>query len=115
MSGSQDKGRLAEARAADLLNGSGLSTVTRNYRCRGGEIDLVMRDGDCLVFVEVRLRSHAAFGGPLASVAATKQARLITAARHYLVSTGWAGPCRFDVVGFDGNGQAEWVRNAIEV
>jgi len=115
MGRAQDRGRLAEARAAELLNDSGLSTVTRNYRCRGGEIDLVMRDDDCLVFVEVRLRSHAAFGGPLASVTTTKQARLITAARHYLASTGWSGPCRFDVVGFDGTGQTDWVKNVIEV
>ncbi|MCB1775118.1 MAG: YraN family protein [Gammaproteobacteria bacterium] len=114
MARAQDRGRQAEEHATALLQRSGLVTVARNYRCRGGEIDLVMRDDDCLVFVEVRLRSHAAFGGALASVTATKQARLVTAARHYLASSGWPGPCRFDVVGFDGHGRAEWVRNVIE-
>jgi putative endonuclease len=115
MSRTQEQGRLAEARAADLLQRSGLSAVAKNYRCRGGEIDLIMRDEDCLVFVEVRLRRNAAFGGPLASVTTTKQARLVTAAQHYLARSGWSGPCRFDVVGFDGAGQAEWLRNAIEI
>lgn len=115
MARSQDKGKLAEEDATALLQRGGMVTVARNYRCRGGEIDLIMRDDDCLVFVEVRLRSHKAFGGPLASVTATKQARLVTAARHYLARSGWPGPCRFDVVGFDGGGQVEWVKNAIEV
>jgi putative endonuclease len=110
----QARGQQAEQAAAQILAASGLRLVTTNYRCRGGEIDLVMRDGECLVFVEVRLRTNARFGGALASVTPAKQQRLLTAARHYLARSAWPGPCRFDVVGFDAKGRHDWVRNAIE-
>lgn len=108
-------GRDAEDRAAAVLARHGLRLVTRNYRTRAGEIDLVMRDGDQLVFVEVRRRSHTGFGGALASIDARKQHRLALAASHYLTRHGWSGPCRFDVVGFDGSGEAQWVRDAFGV
>jgi putative endonuclease len=107
-----DLGKNAEARAEALLKRSGLRLVARNFRCRGGEIDLIMRDGEHLVFVEVRLRSHPGFGGALSTVGTRKQQRLILAARQYLASSGWRGPCRFDVVGFDRNGEGTWVSDA---
>lgn len=110
----QRLGREAEERAAALLSGHGLVSVTRNFRCRGGEIDLVMRDGPVLVFVEVRYRNSTRFGGAMASVTATKRRRLITAARQYLARTGWEGPCRFDVVGFD-RAEGQWIRDAFAV
>ena len=91
--------------------------VSRNYRCRRGEIDLVMRDADALVFVEVRRRRSRGFGGGLDSVDARKQARLVAAAEHYLVRhrVGDDSPCRFDVVAIDGppgRTTLEWVRDA---
>lgn len=112
MSTTQTLGRDAEQRAEQLLTEGGLRTVARNYRCRGGEIDLVMRDRDCLVFVEVRQRSHSDFGSSLDSVDQRKQQRLLLAARHYLAKHKWTGPCRFDVVGFDRGTHTTWVRDA---
>lgn len=108
----QRRGAASEALAEKLLAAHGLRLVERNYRCRGGEIDLVMRDGESMVFVEVRYRASTAFGGALGSVGASKQQRLVRAAQHYLLRSGWTGPCRFDVVGFDGTGQPQWVRDA---
>ena len=69
-------GDAGEALAAGFLVARGLSIVERKFRCRGGEIDLIARDGDTLVFVEVRLRSSSAFGGAKESITATKRARM---------------------------------------
>jgi putative endonuclease len=108
----QRRGALNEAQAERMLVAQGLRLIERNYRCRGGEIDLIMRDGDHMVFVEVRYRANRDFGGALGSVDAAKQQRLVRAAQHYLLRSGWQGPCRFDVVGFDGTRQPQWVRDA---
>jgi putative endonuclease len=105
-------GRDAETRAAAFLTGQGLKLLDTNFRCRGGEIDLVLRDGEHLVFVEVRYRRSAAFGSPLESVDARKQQRIMLAARHYLARRGNRDACRFDVVGMDGSGRLEWVKDA---
>lgn len=112
MTKTQDVGRDAEDRAEALLRRRGLRPMGRNYRCHGGEIDLIMRDAEHLVFIEVRYRSHRGFGGALSSISAGKQQRLIRAAQHYLMSSGWQGPCRFDVVGFDRDWEANWIRDA---
>ena len=86
--------------------------MRRNYRVRGGEIDIVAAERGCLVFVEVRLRGNARHGGAAASVDARKRARLLLAARHYLMGTGDAEQrCRFDVVAIDG-GVLHWIRDA---
>ena len=77
-----NRGAAAEALAAEYLSARGLAIVARNYRCRGGEIDLIARDGDTLVFVEVRLRSSTAFGGAAAGITAAKRRRIALAARH---------------------------------
>jgi len=114
MTRQQDIGRKAEARAEDMLQREGLHPVARNYRCRGGEIDLVMRDGECMVFIEVRYRHHSAWGGAAASVDRGKQRRLILAARHFLQSNHWSGPCRFDVVAFEQGSTETWIRNAFD-
>lgn len=112
-------GSHAEQLAERFLARRGLTLVARNYRCRRGEIDLVMHDTESLVFVEVRRRASRAFGGGLASVDARKQARLVAAAEHYLMThrIGDDRPCRFDVVAVDGPaGRAtiEWVRGAFD-
>jgi putative endonuclease len=112
MARTQAVGREAEHLAQKLLARQGLTAVASNYRCRGGEIDLIMRDGDSLVFIEVRYRSRDDFGGALSSVDRRKQERLILAARHYLAGSGWSGPCRFDVVAIGGRSGAEWIRDA---
>lgn len=115
MTTTTDLGREAEAAAARWLEARGLTVVARNHRCRGGEIDLVMRDGAALVFVEVRLRTNPRFGDAAASVTPTKQQRLVRAARDYLARHRWQGPCRFDLVGFGADGEATWLRDVIQV
>ena len=91
-------GARAEALAAEYLERQGLTVLERNFRTRRGEIDLVMRDGAMLVFVEVRLRTSSAYGGAAASITPRKQARLIAAAQVYLARLGREPPCRFDAV-----------------
>ena len=114
MPGKRYNGTEAELDAQHYLQTQGLQPLTRNHRCRGGEIDLVMRHADALVFVEVRLRRNPAYGGALASVDRRKQQRLVRAAQHYLQHNPWPGPCRFDVVGIDAAGHYSWIRNAFE-
>ena len=104
------RGREAEARAARYLESCGQRIVDRNFRVRGGEIDLICRDGAVLVFVEVRQRSRSDFGGAGASITASKRRRLILAARHYLAGKPDCD-CRFDCVLLDGE-RLEWIKNA---
>lgn len=111
----REQGDRAEAQAEQWLRGQGLVTLTRNYHCRRGEVDLIMRHDETLVFVEVRLRRHTAFGGALASIDTRKQQRLILAAQHYLQRHPWDGPCRFDVLGLDAQGVADWIPDAFGV
>jgi putative endonuclease len=111
----QRAGSAAEDLALTFLTGRGLVLVERNHRCRQGEIDLVMRDGDTLVFVEVRLRGAGAFASAAESVDAHKQRRIVAAARHFLAGRAEM-PCRFDCVlldRIDASG-IEWVRSAFE-
>ena len=110
----QSLGSDAESRAQRFLESHGLRTVDKNYRCRFGEIDLIMVDSNTLVFVEVRLRRHRAFGSAAESVTANKQSKVVLAAQHYLVSHRHSTPCRFDVVSYDGDLGADpmWIKNA---
>jgi putative endonuclease len=108
-----------EQLALERLQRAGLKLVERNYRTRFGELDLVMRDGNTLVFVEVRYRHDPRFGGGAASVATGKRGKLVRAAQGFLQSHSAlaALPCRFDVVAFDGEAAAprwEWRRAAFE-
>lgn len=107
-------GREAEQHAAALLGRRGLKEVCRNYRCRGGEIDLIMRDGEHLVFIEVRYRSRSDYGSAAETVHGTKQQRLALAAQHYLQKSGFGGPCRFDVVAIDGDEEPRWLQDAFQ-
>jgi putative endonuclease len=104
-----------EGAALSFLRASGLRLVQANFLCRHGEIDLVMREGPTLVFVEVRYRRDARFGGAAASVTAAKRRKLISAAHLWL---GWHPhdahrPCRFDVLAFEGD-TVEWIRGAFD-
>lgn len=119
MSGTATKrevGAAHEQAAATHLAREGLAVVARNVSCRFGEIDLVCRDGDTTVFVEVRYRLHRDFGGAAASVDAHKQRRIVRAAEWYLSQHPAAarGPCRFDVVAVSGPGPyaVDWLRDA---
>ena len=112
----RQRGADAEQAAERWLCAQGLRTLARNYRCRRGEIDLVMRDGDYVVFVEVRLRSRSDFGGASASVDAGKQRRLIAAAQHFLLGQPslQQTPCRFDVIATRRSGDWQWLRDAFQ-
>jgi putative endonuclease len=106
-------GAQAEALAAAFLGARGLVIVARNYRTRRGEIDLIARDGRMLVFVEVRKRTSAAFGGAAASITAAKRQRLLKAARHYISRQRALPQCRFDALLIEGKPpRIEWLRNA---
>lgn len=113
----QRRGDHHEAAALRLLLAQGLTLLARNLWCRAGEIDLVMRDGDTLVFVEVRARAQTRFGGAAASIGREKQARLARAAAHWLPELArrhWRGAlpaARFDAVVFDA-GHPQWLRGA---
>jgi len=104
------RGREAEEQAAQHLGSCGLRIVERNFRIRGGEIDLICRDGQTLVFVEVRQRSRSDFGGAGASITAGKRRRIVLAAQHYQLGKPDCD-CRFDCVLIDG-GQLAWLKNA---
>lgn len=108
------KGSDAERLAALFLQRQRLILVERNYRCRFGEIDLIMRDGATLVFVEVKMRANDSFGGAAASITAAKQSKLIRTARHYLSGLNTPPPCRFDAVLLTGTGSqnVEWIQDA---
>ena len=109
-------GARAETLAADYLARQGLVLVARNFRTRRGEIDVIVRDRDTLVFVEVRLRSRAAYGGAAASITPAKRARLLAAAHAYLATLAREPPCRFDAILLDGLDPARvtWERNILE-
>ena len=104
-------GERFEREAEAMLRAAGLVLVERNWWCRMGEIDLIMRDGDTLVFIEVRKRDSARFGGAGASIGTQKQARLERAIGLYLSALPRTPACRVDAVLFDGGGKASWLRN----
>lgn len=107
-------GKEAEHLAAQFLQRQHLILLEKNYCCRFGEIDLIMREGTTLVFVEVRMRSNNSFGGAAASITTAKQSKLIRAARHYLSRLNATPPCRFDAVLLTGHRdqKIEWIRDA---
>ena len=113
LSQKQEQGRQGEESALAYLQRHGLVLIEANFRCKLGEIDLVMREGDTLVFVEVRQRADRSRGGAAASITPAKIRRILRAAQVYLQRFRRMPPCRIDVVAIDG-GRLEWLRNAIE-
>jgi len=108
-------GTAHEQAAAAHLERHGLTVVARNFACRFGEIDLVCREGDTTVFVEVRYRAHRDYGGAVGSVDEHKQRRIVRAAQWYLAQHPAAArtPCRFDVVAVSAAPHAiDWLRDA---
>jgi putative endonuclease len=110
----QAQGRDWEQNALAYLKRQRLKPLEQNFRCKGGEIDLIMRDGATLVFVEVRQRASGQQGGAAASVTPAKIRRLVHAAQTYLLRFPVTPPCRFDVIAIDGE-RIDWLRNVIEV
>ncbi len=103
-------GRDAEARALAFLEQQGLTLIEKNFRCRTGEIDLIMRDAQTLVFIEVRSRKDRRFGGAAASVGPVKQQRLWRSAAFYLLRFRKPPACRFDLVAIEGD-DMRWMKN----
>ena len=116
----KQRGDAAEAQARQYLEQHGLRLLAQNWRCRVGELDLVMLDADTVVFVEVRYRRYSAWGGAAASVDARKREKLSRAAQLFLQQESrWAKyPCRFDVIAINADGQApahlDWIQNAFD-
>lgn len=111
----QEKGRIAEEKALAYLKKQGLKLMTQNYSCRLGEIDLIMRDKDELVFIEVRSRVSAQFGGGIASVTYAKKQKILKTATYYLLEHKKYDQfaLRFDVVSIDGTSATiNWIRDA---
>lgn len=113
-------GRWAEDKAHQFLCQRGLQLVQRNYRCKAGEIDLIMRQQQTLVFVEVRYRKHQQYGGAAASIDSRKQQHIAMAAQHYLQTHRHAQhyTCRFDVVLIEGTGAEptiQWLSDAFRL
>lgn len=92
-------GRLGEDKATEHLAGLGYEIITRNYRCKSGEIDIIARAADCLIFVEVKSRRNTLFSAPSEAVDIRKQRKIIASCRQYLVDNEMDEVnCRFDVV-----------------
>jgi putative endonuclease len=113
----QEVGRRAEQQAAEHLLAQGLRPVLANYRCRFGELDLVMRHGTTLAVIEVRRRAGPEFGGAAASVTRDKQRRIVLATQHLLLTHATLRRCpiRFDVVTLEPTPHGtriEWLRDA---
>lgn len=106
------KGHAAENKACTFLQDKGLTIVERNYSCAPGEIDLIMQDGEDLVFVEVRSR-NTTIAEALESIDGYKQAKIVRVASFYLQEKNWYDKvnCRFDVLAVTDT-QMEWIKNA---
>jgi putative endonuclease len=114
LSGKQRQGQAGEQRALQHLTRHGLTLVEANYQCKSGEIDLILRDGEVLVFVEVRQRASRTHGGAAASITPAKVRRVVRAAQTYLLRFARVPPCRIDVVAIDGD-HLDWLRDAVQV
>ena len=113
LSARQRQGQLGEQRALAYLQQHGLTLLEANFRCKVGEIDLIMRDGAALVFVEVRQRTAGAPVKAGASITPAKMRRIVRAAQFYLQRLERLPACRIDVVAIDGETLA-WLRDAIQ-
>lgn len=120
---SRNRGQQAEQIACDYLQQHGLQLITQNYHCRRGEIDLIMRDADTLVFVEVRARRSDRFGSALESITTDKQSRIIATAQQYLQQNRLQQNCRFDVIAVriqttadsQNHQVSDWIRDAFQL
>ncbi|NOX61464.1 MAG: YraN family protein [Chloroflexi bacterium] len=101
---------MGERLAVELLERKGMQIVARNWRCRQGEIDIVVRDGDVIALVEVKTRRGRAYGTPEEGVTAAKQRKLCQLADRYIEATGWEGAARIDIVAVELDGRGRLLR-----
>jgi putative endonuclease len=111
-----DIGKQAEEQALRFLKTKGLTLHKANYSCKQGELDLIMADGETIVFVEVRKRKHIQYGEGSETVGASKQTKLYRAATHYLIEKELYDKvfCRFDIISINQAGLITWIKNAFE-
>jgi putative endonuclease len=102
------RGKVGEEAAVRWLRGEGYLILDRNVTTHAGEIDVVARDGETLVFLEIKARGSALYGPAIAAVGPAKQRRLSRAASLYMAIQRLGGPCRFDVLGLDADGEGGW-------
>jgi len=110
-------GHAWEQEACTYLIKQGLQVETQNYRTQRGEIDLIMRDNNTLVFVEVRYRQQSRYGGAIESITFAKRQRIISAAQHYLQKNALSEKikCRFDVICWQSSTTISWIKDAFQV
>ena len=116
MRNTRETGKHYEDLALAHLKQQGMQLIKSNFECKTGEIDLIMKDQDYYVFVEVRYRAKGAYGGGIESVTAVKRRRIIKTASYYLVCNNLYDqvPCRFDVVAISDNNNVHWIANAFQ-
>lgn len=106
-------GTFYEEAVCEYLKQNGIWIVERNFRCHQGEVDIIGKEGDCLVFFEVKYRKTNAFGDALQAVPYNKQKKICRCADFYCVKHRWKGQIRFDVIGITGT-KIDWIRNAFD-
>lgn len=113
----QIQGQRAESEAQTYLESQGLLLIEKNYSCRMGEIDLIMRDEKAIIFIEVRFRHLADYGSSIETIGPSKQRRIIRSSMHYLQKKNLYDQvdCRFDVVGLDPADKIIWIKDAFQV
>ena len=114
----RNKGTILESMAIDYLKNKGVLLIQRNFCCKLGEIDLICKDQNELIFIEVRYRKNNTYGNAEESINYKKRQKLIKAALYFLQNTKKYdnSPCRFDVIAINGNiinPNIEWIQNAI--
>ena len=115
---SHSKGKATEAFAQQYLTQQGLLFIDKNVHCRKGEIDLIMKDGDTLVFVEVKYRKNNDYGGAIPAISQSKQQKIKHCVAFFLHKANlneYNTPCRFDVIALEGDinqPQVTWLKNA---
>ncbi len=106
------KGQHYENLALSYLLDQGLELIARNYRCKWGELDLLMQERGTLIVIEVRYRKNDHYGSAVESVTANKQGRIVAATKHYIMTYKINQPIRFDVLAISGDIQIDWIKNA---
>ena len=109
---SVQKGQHYEDLALSYLIDQGLELVARNYRCKWGELDLLMQERGALIVIEVRYRKNSYYGSALESVTTNKQGRIVAATKHYIMTYKINQPIRFDVLAISGDIKIDWIKNA---
>lgn len=108
------RGEKSEQLACDYLLKQGLQLIDKNFQCKYGELDLIMKDSESLVIVEVRFRKSNKYGGALESITPKKQSRIVATTQYYLSTHKVNSPVRFDVVAMSNDTDINWIKNAFQ-